>query len=171
MICAVLMYLVILTSSLSSGLYARYTSKGSGTDNARVARFEFVTESTSAVEVIDIGDISSPGDSVTYQFKVANNNGSSVCEVAQRYTVSIKVDGNMPLACELSQGGGASDNLETFSGSKRTLIIEGELLAGEVDEDTFSLTVKWPEDQNSADLANGMALGKITLTVTSQQMD
>lgn len=170
-ICAVLTYLVILTSSLSSGLYARYTSSDFDMDSARVARFEFCAESTSAVELIDLSDISTPGDSVTYQFKVANNNGASVCEVVQRYTVTVKVDGNMPLVCTLTQNGSAADSLETFSGSKRTLNVEGDLLAGEADEDTFSLTVEWPKDMNSADFANGMALGKITLTVVSQQTD
>lgn len=165
----ILVYLVLLTSALSSGLYARYTATNAHADGARVSGFAFVAESTSYIELIDLGEISNPGDRIEYRFRVANYDGASICEVAQSYTVTVYVEGNMPLTCTLTKNGTASDALQTFSGDKRTLLLEGTFLPAQAEEDSYTLTVEWPADRKDAELANGMAIGKITVTLVSQQ--
>lgn len=174
---AVLLYMVLLTSAMSLGLQARYMSSSAGEDSARVARFEFVTASTSDVEVMDISEISAPGESVVYQFEVANHGETGVCEVAQRYTVTVQVDGNMPLICTLTKNEGEqATSMQIFSVENQTLSLGGEFSASVTGRDVYSLMVEWPQEYNGvkyngAEYANGLALGKVTVTVVSQQID
>lgn len=170
-ISAVLLYLVLFTTTMTFGLYARYTATGSGSDGARVAKFEFVSKDADPeITLIDVSEISAPGDRMEYSFTVANFDGDLVCEVAQEYTIKVQADGNMPLVCTLTRKEGMSYTLETYK-SEYSLSLSDALSPSEKQEHEYTLIVEWPSTENSADLANGMALGKITLTITSQQTD
>ncbi|MBQ8566684.1 MAG: hypothetical protein IJ445_03770 [Clostridia bacterium] len=169
-VCIALFCLVIVTTHLSSGILARYTTEKGGDDSANVARFVFDTQGVSAAE-LDISSIKKPGDNIEYTFKVCNKDGVNVCEIAQEYTVNVTVYGNMPFVCTLTDGSNIAslDNtppILTYSAS-----LTGELAAGVEEEDTFTLRVEWPSDENGAQYANGMAIGKVTITVTSVQKD
>lgn len=157
-----MLFLVMLSFNLTSGLYARYTSADTASDSARVASFVFDVNRTSAVKFIDISDITTPGDTKEYTFVVSNGTEGKCCEVKQQYTVSVEVNGNLtPISWTLSQNDGAA------VASPVTDI----LTAGVVDSDTYTLTIVWPKEENDVRYANGMAMGEVILTVTSEQVD
>lgn len=78
-IAAVLLCLVMVSVHLMSGMYAKYTTNGSGTDDARVAKFD--------VEINGSADVTvdcKTGDNGTYEITVNNKS-----EVAVSYTISV----------------------------------------------------------------------------------
>lgn len=79
---AVLFCLVMFSTYLMGGLFARYTAKAGGNDNARVAKFDVKTSGPKGVEVLY-----SQGDSGEYLLEVQNGS-----EVAISYTVTVVVD-------------------------------------------------------------------------------
>ena len=162
--------LLALSFTLTSGIFARYTTKFTGSDEARVAAFVFQAESTGATEIVDIeNNIKNPGDDFVYLFKVTNRDGAKICEVAQEYTVLVEIDGNMPLVCTLVKNSDPPLSFDTFTGSENSLNSIGTLAAGTEESDSFRLTVEWPDTENGAEYANGAAYGKIRLTVESKQ--
>ncbi len=167
-VCLVLFCLVIVTTHLSSGILARYTTEKGGDDSANVARFVFITQGDEDTE-LDISSIKKPGDNVQYTFKVCNTDGVNICEVAQEYTVNVEVDGNMPFVCILTDDENSS--LLDTTASTYSASLEGELDAGVAEENEYTLSIEWPSGENSAKYANGMAIGRVTLTITSMQKD
>lgn len=156
-----LLCLVMLSFNLTSGLYARYTSKGSASDSSRVASFVFDVSASGTEKFLDISEITKPGDSKDYTFIVSNGTEDNCCEVEQRYTVDIMINGSMPLTYTL-----AKNDEEGVSVSATDV-----LAAGTVDFDTYTLTIEWPSAQNDVKYANGTAVGEVVLTITSEQVD
>ena len=157
-----LLLVVLLSVNLTSGLYAHYTSKDIGSDGARVAAFIFdvSTSDTSQNEFIDLSSIKKPGDKVVYTFVVSNGTEDKYCEVAQAYSLEISSIGNMPLTVELQK-----------NGVPVSLSCDGELSAGSYNCDTFTLTVEWPAAENNAAYANGSAVSRILISISSTQVD
>ena len=94
---AVLLILVMLSTSMVAGRYARYTSSASGNDSARVAKFR-VTESgdLKTTFIVKI----SPGKSVDKTITVANDS-----EVAVEYEIIARNEhNNLPLQFQLMDG-------------------------------------------------------------------
>lgn len=106
----ILLCLVMISIHLMSGMYARYTTKGSGGDDARVAKFEVLTEGDAKGLVLTSASI----DSASGDYKITITNNS---EVAVTYTVTatarafylaggrFKAD-HGKTAVETTQGGG-----------------------------------------------------------------
>ena len=158
----VLLFLGMISWGMTSGLYAKYTSRGNASDEARVAQFLFNTGKTDESRAfIEISSIEKPGDQMKYEFTVSNGTSENCSEVAQDYQVDVTISGNMPLAYTLqkndeptpNQGGG------------------GTLPAGTYQCDRFVLTVEWPKDENDIQYANGSSVGEVILTITSEQAD
>lgn len=156
-----LLCLVMLSFNLTSGLYARYTTKSSASDSSRVASFVFDVSATGSAEFLDISEITKPGDNKEYTFVVSNGTVDNCCEVKQQYTVDITINGSMPLTYTLAKNGEAG-----VSASATDVLI-----AGEVDFDTYTLIIEWPPNQNDVKYANGAAVGEVILTVRSEQVD
>lgn len=77
----VLLCLTLFSAHFTSGLYAKYTATATGSDSARVAKFEVVTTNdTDANVTVTTGQIT---DNI-YQFTIENHS-----EVAVRYTLSV----------------------------------------------------------------------------------
>jgi hypothetical protein len=169
---AFLLIAVLITTTATAGLYARYTVTAEGTDAARVAQFVFSlqAEGASFGKTLSTKEIRYPGDTVEYYFAVSNAEGGSVCEVAQDYTVEVRLGGNMPLAITLERLEGSANGVGLATPSPE-VSLGGELNAAEEQIDHYKLTVTWPLDQNDPAYANGAALSQINLTVTSQQKD
>lgn len=79
---AVLLVLVMVSTSVVSGRYARYTTTVTGSDSARVARFK-VTENTTLLNTVSLYAI--PGTTTVCPLEVENDS-----EVAIRYTVDVQ---------------------------------------------------------------------------------
>ena len=169
-VCIALFFMVIVTTHLCSGILARYTTEKGGDDSANVGRFVFDTQGVSYTK-LDISEIKKPGDKVEYTFKVTNSDGTNTCEVAQEYIVTVEVGGTMPFKCEIKHDGNTSDLDTTDTYPTYSATLTGALAAGVTEEDNWELDIEWPSGANSAEYANGMAIGKVILTVTSVQKD
>ena len=76
----ILLFLTMLSTHLTCGLYARYTATGTASDSARVAKFDVKGSSKGNVTVA-CTDAGSTGE---YTIEVTNNS-----EVAIRYTIEL----------------------------------------------------------------------------------
>lgn len=81
-VCAalVLLFLTLLTTHITGGLYARYTAQTTGRDTARVARFEINVTPLQDELTVDCADTQDG----TYNFTVTNDS-----EVSVRYSVLV----------------------------------------------------------------------------------
>ena len=121
----VLLCLTLFSFYFSGGLYARYVTKSTGSDSARVARFDVKIEANRNLysELIDLGEIQ-PGGSQKIIFTVTNNS-----EVAVAFTATVEnLTENLPLEIPLS---GVPQNLAP--GEKTTVTFAVTWDAGEDD--------------------------------------
>ena len=72
LLAGILFCLTLISSSLTSNLIAKYSTTASGSDGARVAKFDVGTTTNSQPDTIELvpGDSDSSG---TYTFKITNN--------------------------------------------------------------------------------------------------
>ena len=176
-IAGILLCLTLVSVWLVGGLYARYTTSDSASDSARVAAFVFnVSDSThnnQDTHMITLSGITKPGDTETYAFIVKNSNGSAISEVSETYTITVALNGSMPLTATLNKAGSdlfTVDATATGSGSSSTT---GAFTPGNssANTDTYALTVTWPSSAVNASFANGSGVATVTLTVTGMQAD
>lgn len=145
---AVLLILVMLSTSMVAGRYARYTSSASGNDSARVAKFR-VTES-GELKTTFIVKIS-PGKSVDKTITVANDS-----EVAVEYEIIARNEhNNLPLQFQLMDMDG------------ETPVDAAQLAPGKTKDLTFRII--W-EAGYTSDSYIGM-VDAIQLTITATQID
>ena len=87
---AVLLILVMLTGSMTTGRYGRYFTSASGSDSARVAKFAVWVEGGGDTDIsLDMNDESKHKGS--YGFTVKNDS-----EVKVAYTVTVKLPSALP---------------------------------------------------------------------------
>lgn len=99
-IACALLCLTLITTYMTSGLYARYTAQDEMYDGARVAEFEVTDQYTSFSQNMRF-DIA-PDDEYTAKVTVKNNS-----EVAINYKLSVNnVTENIPLKFKVSSDGG-----------------------------------------------------------------
>lgn len=143
---AVLLILVLFTSSIVSGRFARYTSSATGHDGARVAKF-LVTEEGVAGEMIKVRI--SPGETAKHQITVRNDS-----EVTIEYAVSALSEyENLPLSFSIADEGSAGPAAVLAPGQTKTV----------------NLQIHWDESENS-DRYIGM-VDLVHLTLTAAQLD
>lgn len=167
---AVLLVLVLLTTSVVSGRYARYVSTASGGDRARIAAYVFDVRDDTG-HYIDVSDIRNPGDSKSYQFTVRNHNGA-VSEVNEAYLVTMELRGSLPLVCTLSDGdtitlNGMNVNAQGLtSGQGAIHTFTASVKTGK----EYTLTVSWPDTENDVKYSRA-GLSELVLTIAAQQVD
>lgn len=174
---AVLLCMVLISTWMLSGLMARYVSGGSGSDSARTAAFVFQLQDGIGTQYIDLSGITRPGDSKSYTFIISNADADIVSEVAESYHIEIQMNGSLPLTAAVKKQAD-KDNLIELSMLETTVekpIIGnaegGVFQAARSREDTYILTVTWPEEQNDVKYANGSGVAEVILTVTAEQAD
>jgi len=156
----ILLCLLVLTTPVALELYARYTTADSVFRKARIAAYVFHVreEAQEQEQFLDLSDIQNPGDTKIYSFTVSNDNGSTVSEVAQAYTVSLELSGGLPLLCTITDG----NETQTINAAEDALPWSVEMsgsLAPAVEEThTYTVSVEWPEEYNSSRYANGSGL-------------
>ncbi|NCC00813.1 MAG: hypothetical protein EOM34_09055 [Clostridia bacterium] len=84
LLAGILFCLTLISSSLTSNLIAKYSTTASGSDSARVAKFDVDTTTNSQSDKIELvpGDSDSSG---TYKFTIKNNS-----EVVVKNTIIVK---------------------------------------------------------------------------------
>ena len=148
----VLLGMVLVSLYLVCGLYAKYTSSATGSDTARVAKFDILAEGKVGEEMI--GADLAPGEELNIQLKVQIKS-----EVAVEYTISVNnVTKNLPLTFKMGgtvyEGGG--EFTERLEANGADLMI-------------YNLTVSWPEEYNSSEYAG--LVDMIKVSVSASQID
>lgn len=140
---AVLLILVLFTTSIVSGRYARYTTSATGRDAARIAKFLVVEEgATEGMIKVRI----SPGETAKCQITVRNDS-----EVTIEYSVAaVSEYQNLPLSFSIGDG--------TSSGPTAILTPE--------QTKTVNLQVYWDANETSDRYIGMVDLVHLTLTVT-----
>lgn len=139
-----LLCIVMLFSHLTGGIYARYTATASGSDSARVAKFEVrsdLKEQTTDL-VLDLTNIK-PGYIEEINLQVTN-----CSEVAVSYKFTVESLENIPLTFEFSPS------------------YEGQFLLGNTQTATHTLIISWPEAKNDVKFASEIDIVTIVLTCT-----
>ena len=129
---AVIFCLVLVSTYMMSGLYARYISSGRGDDTARVAKFDVKAQGGSDV-TISVSD--TEADTGAYTLTVTNDS-----EVAVRYDIVITLNQALPNYLAVS----LNDTAPSVSDDKKTLTFStvGKLAAnGATAEHTLSFKV------------------------------
>lgn len=155
---AVLLMLVLVTTSMVTGRYARYTTSSSGSDSARVAAFKIsqsvVQGETDMTATVPMPEIK-PGETVNYTVVVNMDT-----EVAVRNTITVSsLYGNLPLQFKIGESGTDGTQGGTYS---------QDCQPGEYQK-TYEASVTWPAIENSVNYIGMVDL--LTITVTSEQID
>jgi len=174
-IAAVLLCLTLFTTYLVSGMYAKYAVTNEMGDSARIAKFVFDVK-TSTNEEVELNQIEKPGDTQKINLIIKNNKNEIASEVTEKGIISIKYIGSMPLVIKLMDGikeiaaldakDITEDNPELSDGYD-----EITLLAAVETSKAYELIIKWPAEENDIKYANAATCGKITLSVSGEQID
>lgn len=152
--------MTLLSVHMTSGLYARYTSQGSGADDARVAKFAITDMLTvkkadnTAGNTFAVGDVLIPGASTTYTFAVTNSS-----EVA----VSVEMVMQSPL-----------QDSDTLMGELpiKLRLVGDPLVLGPGKSGTVTYEVYWDtSDPKYLDVSYGYKVDAIELAVVVKQID
>ena len=153
LLAVVMLFLTLVSSHFTAGLYARYSVSDTAADSARVAVMAsgvqgFTTEPVSIA----------PGEEKEIKFTLTNGNGAGkTCEVALDYTISVvNRENNLPLTWQLYKNGSAAGYTGSFS-------------ANVYEQNEYILKVKWPEDKKNPDLA--FEVDVLEITITAEQVD
>lgn len=148
---SVLLILVLLSTSMLSGLYARYATTVTGGDSARVAKFDIRKEG-SLISDLPLEYI--PGDSGIYTLIITNRS-----EVTVKSTLSIRrLTDNLPLTLELDGTPFADETSVSL-----------ELAPNSAGTVTYSLSAAWPETLNAE--VYSYELDAIRVQVLAEQID
>lgn len=142
----VLLCLVLLSVYLMKGLYARYQTTGSGSDSARVAKFDVVVSGTPSNSNIVCTAVNEGNG--TYTITIENKS-----EVAVHYDLSVKFAGN------------DTGVTPVFSPES------GDLAAGATGSSTLTLTVNWEKFTSDKKGSSASVDLSFTVTVDVTQID
>ena len=161
-VAAVLLFLTLLSTHLCSGLYARYTTTASGSDSARVARFEI--EDSLAEMATDLKFNLTPGTTEKGALHISNKS-----EVAVQFTLTVEnMTRNLPLKFTMKDPGGAEIAEEGTSTSDYYVFIVSVPAAGAVEEE-YTLYIKW--DSQTATLDQCGRVDLIHAALRAEQID
>lgn len=155
---AVLLSLVLITTGLVSGRYARYVTSARGSDSARVAKFT-VTQSilqgeTDLTQTIPMPEIK-PGETVNIDILVRHDTEVAVCN-----TVEVdSVYDNLPLTISVQEKGTEKSGSSIFTAVYGPGVFTKE----------YEAAITWVRGSNDLDYIGMVDL--IIITVTSEQVD
>lgn len=155
---AVLLYLVLLSLWLLSGMSARFTTGANTDDEARTAMFN-VTESSSMSHTFAL--VMKPGESSDNSDNNITVTVKNSSETAVSYTIAFELSGNLPLTVE------PTANTLTQDKTGKLIWSGGPELAG--DEKSYSFKLNWAGTENSYKYSEGIE--SITVVITAVQED
>ncbi|MBQ9011592.1 MAG: hypothetical protein IJ093_02975 [Bacilli bacterium] len=185
---AVMFVAVLLTTCTISGTFAKYTSSSTGSDQARVAKWDiklnngawsdtvsFDLFSKTYTNVSASEKVVAPGTEGEFTFTVKNDS-----EVTAKYSVDLALTNANNIPLEFSVNGGA---YQTPTGNKLTLATDDQLAIGSTAK-TVTVAWRWvyEADGNEAAVAAadatdttlglaGTATVKVDATIVATQVD
>ena len=168
---AVLLSLVLISTAVVSGRYARYVTTDSGEHSARIAAFVFNVQEDNT-KFVDLSKaIQKPGDSATCQVTVSNQRAKAISEVTQDYKITLTIHGNMPLVCKVNNVS-VFDLTQMAEGALNCVWSDhGTFTASESSSRQYAVTVEWPSEYSGADYANGSCIAELELNMVCMQAD
>ena len=186
-IASVLLVAVLLSTCAISGTFAKYVSKATASDTARVAYWGFGNDTSTTFALFDHGDsdvkadVIAPGTSgsATLKLEYAANGSIAAPEVAYTYSVAVEVTGDTTVFDE------NQNFVWTFNGNEyqtidqfKTAVTKTENVAAGALPTVQSYTIGWEwkfvdattydnDMGNAADLADIA----VTLTITATQVN
>lgn len=143
-------YLIVLT-------YSKFHATTEVDDSARVAFFLGDRFKTTDISPDDIA----PGESQKISIDVSNSEGTKTIETSMRYIIEVEDFGSLPLEYELKKG-----TTSVEFANKRA---EGTMSVGSEQTDSYTLTIKWPKEDNDIGYANEVKA--IRLKLQAEQID
>lgn len=143
----VLLCLVLASFWLMCNIYARYSTQTSGSDGARVAKFD-VTETTQDLNQ-QIKAAVYPGFDQVYTVSVTNRS-----EVAIEYVMNVKNKyGNLPLKFQMLDKDGAEITSDSTDAATQDydLSKSAEISATDSDEHVYQLKISWPKNAEAGE--------------------
>lgn len=153
-----LLFLVLLSMRLGTGIPARYSTSANDSDGARVAVFASDVVQTE----ISLSDIL-PGTEKHFSLTVTNQKNEKVCEVAQQYTVSVTTQNNLPLTVAIYSDSEYQAKVDTNG------VVTGTFAAAEGSSATYYIKISWNSAENDYLLADEIDV--VVVTVTATQID
>lgn len=156
---AVLLSLVMLTTGVVSGRYARYVTSATGSDSARVAKFTVTQQSITRGETEDLTEtipmpLILPGESHTVNIAIAHD-----AEVAVNNIIEVSSTNNLPLQFSVSDR-----SSQQVLGNPAS-----EYFAPGIHTKEYTVTISWPDTTNAQAYIGMVDL--LTIKVTTQQVD
>lgn len=160
---AVLLCLTLVSIHLTSGLYARYSTSASGSDSARVAKFDVAVSIESAEGGVTLSNENKSG---SYTIVVENNS-----EVAIEYSLALSfTDRPDGLGAKLGESDGLADDKAISFGNKFTLA-PGASSAGHI----LTLTMvagQWGDiTKTMSGISDTIEAMPFTVEITAVQID
>lgn len=170
----ILFVIIIISGIIIKGTLARYSSSGESESDVDIA-FYLLNEETISKEIV-LENMEPRDEAYTYNFSVANNDGTNRTEVALEYTIEINVTTNLPLTYKLYINDGTEDlfeNYETIQDEHQTYfkkIVASKNTFGftENEKNTYRLEIIFPIEYNSTQY-QGIAEA-LEIKVNAQQM-
>lgn len=160
---AVLLMLVLVTSGMVSGRFARYVTTAEYSDSARVAKFHIIDNAGAVLSSAEIPTAVIPGYSSSEAIVLQNHS-----EVAVAFTVTVaNVYDNLPLSFRIQDQKGTV--LAQTAAGENTLTYTGTIAPGRTD-DTLKLCIEWPQG-GSGDLSYIGRVDLIRVKVKAEQID
>ena len=168
-------WILLFAFTLTTGVLSSFMTGTQASGEARPAKFVFdaaLKQSSQTVRFDSAnGQIQKPGDQVTFDLEVTNQQEAAISEVTLSYEIALDLNGSMPLRCTLTEDGQEKMVWTNVEGAAAPQTFQGELAPGQGVTNHYQLTVSWPEDQNDRKFANGAALGELTIQFTAVQAD
>lgn len=198
---AAILIMTLISSYVISGTLAKYVTSANSDESASVAAFVFELNDGASSQMVNLSGIKKPGDEKIFTFSVSNSRtGGKVSEVAMNYIISLQLNGSIPLKATITAADAQTQQTATGSSGESAqtaallsaAITENDsattlpqksstatattaqslsFSAGSTGQNTYTLTVTWPKEQNDAKYASAQTAAEAILTVTAEQTD
>jgi hypothetical protein len=183
---AAILIMTLISSYVISGTLAKYVTSANSDESASVAAFVFELNDGAYSQMVDLSGIKKPGDEKIFTFSVSNSRtGGMVSEVAMNYIISLQLNGSIPLEATITSAGtqtaallsaaiteGNATTLPQKSSTATATTAQSlSFSAGSTGQNTYTLTVTWPKEQNDSKYASAQTAAEAILTVTAEQTD
>ena len=167
-IAAVLLVMVFVSMHMVSGLFARYTTSESGSDGARVAKFQIneslLDKGATVISSLKVGMV--PG--VPYEVEVAVKNAS---EVAVEYEIEVQqLSSNLPLRFWVLPDEGSVDLEQVVLDAQAAPYVFSRAIGPDTTK-TYSLYLVWTPGSDAQAIADMGKVDMITLELSATQSD
>lgn len=171
-----LVYLVLVTTVISSTTLARFATRESVSSGATIAAFVFGSNLD-----LDLGaqGALAPGETKTIYFSVTNSENGTICEVPVDYEMQIETTGNLPLKFSLTGqkvGSETDDSLSTLAGplDEKLCAKGGKLPSARTGGETihrYTLNMSWPQDKKAQEYSREIDHLSVKIKTTQAAKD